>query len=159
VFRPDGRVTAGNASQMSDGAAALLLMSAEAARRLGVKPRARIRSVATVGSDPELMLTGPIDASRKALSRAGLTLADVDLVEINEAFASVPLVWMRELGGSYDRLNVNGGAIALGHPLGATGARIMTGLLHELERRDAAIGLQAICCNGGLATATVIERL
>lgn len=158
-FRPDGRVTAGNASQISDGAAAVLLMSAEAADRLGAKPRAKIRSVAVVGSDPTLMLTGPIESSRKALKRAGLDLGDIDLVEVNEAFAPVPLVWLRELGGSYDRLNVNGGAIALGHPLGATGARLTTTLLHELERRDATFGMQAICCAGGMATASVIERI
>lgn len=158
-FRPDGRVTAGNASQISDGAAALLLASADAVERLGLQPRARIRAVTTVGSDPTLMLTGPIAATRKALHRAGLALDDVDLFEVNEAFASVPLVWMRELGVGQDRLNVNGGAIALGHPLGATGARIATTLLHELERRGARVGVQAICCAGGMATATVIERL
>jgi len=159
-FRPEGgRITAGNASQISDGAAALLLMSADAVKRLGVKPRARIRAVTTVGSDPTLMLTGPIAATRKVLAKAGLTLADIDLFEVNEAFASVPLVWMKELGVSHERLNVNGGAIALGHPLGASGARIMTSMLHELERRGARYGLQAICCAGGMATATVIERL
>jgi acetyl-CoA acyltransferase len=158
-FRPNGRVTAGNASQISDGAAAVLLMSSDAARRLDVRPRARIRAIATVGSDPTLMLTGPIGATRKVLERAGLTAADIDLFEVNEAFAPVPLMWMRELGVGHERLNVNGGAIALGHPLGASGARIMTTLLHELERRDARFGLQAICCAGGLGTATVIERL
>jgi acetyl-CoA acyltransferase len=158
-FRPEGRVTAGNASQISDGAAAVLLMSESAAQRLGVKPRARIRALTTVGSDPTLMLTGPIAASQKVLQRAGLTKEDIDLYEVNEAFACVPLVWMRELGISNERLNVNGGAIALGHPLGASGARIMTTLLHELERRQARFGLQAICCAGGMATATIIERL
>jgi acetyl-CoA acyltransferase len=158
-FRPDGRVTAGNASQISDGAATVLLMSEDAARRLGVKPRARIRALTTVGSDPTLMLTGPIAATQKVLQRAGLTQDDIDLYEVNEAFACVPLVWMRELGISNNRLNVNGGAIALGHPLGASGARIMTTLLHELERRQARFGLQAICCAGGMATATVLERL
>jgi acetyl-CoA acyltransferase len=158
-FRPNGRVTAGNASQISDGAAAVLLMSSDAARRLDVRPRARIRAIATVGSDPTLMLTGPIGATRKVLERAGLTAADIDLFEVNEAFAPVPLMWMRELGVGHERLNVNGGAIALGHPMGASGARIMTTLLHELERRDARFGLQAICCAGGLGTATVIERL
>ncbi|MFS0736845.1 thiolase family protein [Sphingomonas sp. 1P06PA] len=160
VFRPDGgRVSAGNASQICDGAAALLLMSADKAAELGLRPRARIRSVAVVGSDPELMLTGPIAATRKALDRAGLTLDEIDLFEVNEAFASVPLLWMKELDVGHDRLNVNGGAIALGHPLGATGARIMTTLLNELERRGARYGCQAICCAGGLGTATVIERL
>jgi acetyl-CoA acyltransferase len=158
-FRPDGRITAGNASQISDGAAALLLMSGAAAKRLGVKPRARIRSITTVGSDPTLMLLGPIAATRRVLEQAGLSPDDIDLFEVNEAFASVPMVWMRELGVSHDRLNVNGGAIALGHPLGASGARIMTTMLHELERRDATFGLQAVCCAGGLGTATIIERL
>jgi acetyl-CoA acyltransferase len=158
-FRPDGRVTAGNSSQISDGAAALLLMSADAARTHGLKPRARIRSVTVAGSDPTLMLTGPIAATKRVLARSGLAPADIDLFEVNEAFASVPLMWMRETGVAHDRLNVNGGAIALGHPLGASGARIMTTLLHELERRDAHFGLQTICCAGGLATATVIERL
>jgi acetyl-CoA acetyltransferase family protein len=158
-FRPDGRVTAGNASQISDGAAAVLLMSENAARRLGVRPRARIRALTTVGSDPTLMLTGPIAATQKVLQRAGLTKEDIDLYEVNEAFACVPLMWMRELGISNERLNVNGGAIALGHPLGASGARIMTTLLHELERRQARFGLQAICCAGGMATATILERL
>jgi acetyl-CoA acyltransferase len=160
VFRPeDGRVTAGNASQISDGAAVVLLMDAEKAKALGLKPRARIRTITTVGSDPVLMLTGPIAATRRVVERAGLTLGDIDLFEVNEAFAPVPLIWMRELGVGHDRLNVNGGAIALGHPLGASGARIMTTLLNELERRDAQFGVQAICCAGGLGTATLIERL
>jgi acetyl-CoA acyltransferase len=158
-FRPEGRITAGNASQISDGAAAVLLMSENAAQRLGVKPRARIRALTTVGSDPTLMLTGPIAATQKVLQQAGLTKEDIDLYEVNEAFACVPLMWMRELGICHDRLNVNGGAIALGHPLGASGARIMTTLLHELERRQARFGLQAICCAGGMATATILERL
>jgi acetyl-CoA acyltransferase len=160
VFRPeDGRVTAGNASQISDGAAVLLLMDAEKAKALGLKPRARIRAITTVGSDPVLMLTGPIAATRRVVERAGLTLGDIDLFEVNEAFAPVPLIWMKALGVGHDRLNVNGGAIALGHPLGASGARIMTTLLNELERRDAQFGVQAICCAGGLGTATLIERL
>ncbi len=158
-FRPDGRITAGNASQISDGAAALMLMSADSAERLGVRPRARIRAIATVGSDPTLMLTGPIAATRRVLEKARLTLDDIDLFEINEAFASVPLAWLKEIGVEHGRLNVNGGAIALGHPLGASGARIMTSMLHELERRGARYGLQAICCAGGLGTATIIERL
>ena len=158
-FRPEGRVTAGNASQISDGAAAVLLMSAATAERLELKPRARIRSIVSVGSDPELMLTGPIAASRKAAARAGLDLSEIDLFEVNEAFAPVPLIWMKELGVEADRLNVNGGAIALGHPLGATGARLMTTLLNEMERRNVRYGLQAICCAGGMATSTVIERL
>ena len=158
-FRPDGRVTAGNASQISDGAAAVLLASESAAKRLGLKPRARIRAVASVGSDPTLMLTGPIAATHKVLQRAGLSKDDIDLFEVNEAFAPVPLIWMHELGVTHDRLNVNGGAIALGHPLGASGARVMTTLLHELERRKGRYGLQAICCAGGMATATILERL
>jgi len=162
-FRTDpnnpGRITAGNSSQISDGAAALLLMSAGAADRLRVRPRARVRAFTTVGSDPTLMLTGPIAATRRVLAQAGLTLADIDLFEVNEAFAPVPLVWMRELGVPHDKLNVNGGAIALGHPLGASGARIMTSLLHEMERRGVRYGLQAICCAGGMGTATIIERL
>ena len=159
-FRPEGgRVTAGNASQISDGAAAVLLMGADRARSLGVRARARIRAVATVGSDPVLMLTGPIAATRKVLERAGLTLDDIDLFEVNEAFAPVPMVWMKEFGVGHERLNVNGGAIALGHPLGASGARVMTTLLHEMERRKVRFGLQAICCAGGLGTATIIERL
>jgi len=158
-FRPDGRITAGNSSQICDGAAAVMLVSREAADRHGLRPRARIRAVATVGSDPTLMLTGPVAATRLVLERAGLDASDIDLFEVNEAFAPVPLMWMRETGIDLERLNVNGGAIALGHPLGATGARIMTTLLHELERRDATFGLQAICCAGGMATASVIERL
>jgi acetyl-CoA acyltransferase len=158
-FRSDGRITAGNASQISDGAAAVLLMSENAAQRLGVKPRARIRSLTTVGSDPTLMLTGPIAATQKVLQQGGLGKDEIDLFEVNEAFACVPLIWMRELGIGSERLNVNGGAIALGHPLGASGARIMTTLLHELERRRGRFGLQAICCAGGMATATLLERL
>jgi acetyl-CoA acyltransferase len=159
-FRPEGgRVTAGNASQISDGAAALLLMSEDAARRRGLRPRARICSMAVVGSDPTLMLTGPVPATKRALERAGLEIEDIDLFEVNEAFAPVPMVWMRELGVRHERLNVNGGAIALGHPLGASGARLMTSLLHELERRESRYGLQTICCAGGMGTATVIERL
>ncbi|WP_137823495.1 thiolase family protein [Pseudomonas sp. D(2018)] len=159
-FRPEGgRITAGNSSQISDGAAALLLMSTETAQRLGLRPRARIRAFTTVGADPTLMLTGPIAATYKVLEKAGLRIDDIDLFEVNEAFASVPLAWMRETGVSHERLNVNGGAIALGHPLGASGARLMTTLLNELERRGARYGLQAICCAGGMGTATVIERL
>ena len=160
VFRPEnGRVTAGNASQISDGAAALLLMTAEKAKALGLKPRARIRAMTTVGADPVLMLTGPIAATRKVVERGGLSLKDIDLFEVNEAFAPVPLIWMAELGISHDILNVNGGAIALGHPLGGSGARIMTSMLNELERRNGTFAVQAICCAGGLGTATLIERL
>ena len=158
-FRPDGKVTAGNSSQISDGAAALLLRAEDVAKQRGIAPLARIRAVAAVGSDPTLMLTGPVAATRKVLARAGLSTADIDLFEVNEAFASVPLMWMKEIGVGHERLNVNGGAVALGHPLGGSGARIMTTLVHELNRRGARYGLQTICCAGGLATATVIERL
>jgi acetyl-CoA acetyltransferase family protein len=159
-FREEnGRITAGNSSQISDGAAALLLMSRRRAQELGLRPLAHIRSIATVGSDPELMLLGPIAATKKVLQRAGLSIRDVDLFEVNEAFAPVPLVWLRELGASHEKLNVNGGAIALGHPLGASGARIMTSLVHEMQRRDAHFGLQSICCAGGLGTATILERI
>jgi acetyl-CoA acyltransferase len=158
-FRENGKLSAGNSSQISDGAAVLLLMSGAAVSRLGVAPRARIRAFTTVGSDPTLMLTGPVAATRKVLEMSGLELGDIDLFEVNEAFASVPLMWAQELGVPQERLNVNGGAIALGHPLGASGARIMTSLLHELERRGARYGLQAICCAGGMGTATIIERM
>jgi len=159
-FRPEtGRITAGNSSQISDGAAALLVMSAETAKKLGLKPRARIRAFTTVGSDPTLMLTGPIAATHKVLGKAGLRINDIDLFEVNEAFASVPLAWMMETGAPHSKLNVNGGAIALGHPLGASGARLMTTLLNELERTGGRYGLQAICCAGGMGTATIIERL
>ena len=158
-FRPEGRLTAGNSSQISDGAAVLLLMSEAAVKRLGVTPKARIRAFTTVGSDPTLMLTGPIAATRRVLAQAGLSLADIDLYEVNEAFAPVPLMWQQELGADLEKLNVNGGAIALGHPLGASGARIMTSLLYELARRGGRYGLQAFCCAGGMGTATIIERL
>ncbi|MRX48925.1 acetyl-CoA C-acyltransferase [Paracoccus sp. S-4012] len=158
-FRPDGRVTAGNASQISDGAAALLLMEEATARRLGLRPRARVVQATTVGSDPELMLTGPVPATAKVLDRAGLAHDDIDLYEVNEAFAPVPLMWLKETGADPAKLNVNGGAIALGHPLGGSGARLMTTLFHELERRGGRYGLQTMCCAGGLGTATIIERL
>ncbi|ACV57211.1 acetyl-CoA acetyltransferase [Alicyclobacillus acidocaldarius subsp. acidocaldarius DSM 446] len=158
-FRPDGRVTAGNASQISDGAAALLLMSGEKAAKLGLKPRARIVSRVVVGVDPVIMLTGVIPATRKALDRAGLKLEDIDVIEINEAFASVVLAWKREIEPDMARVNPRGGAIALGHPLGASGARIMTTLLHELEDTGGRYGLQLMCIGFGMATGTVIERL
>ena len=158
-FREEGKLTAGNSSQISDGAAVLLLMSADAVKRLGVKPRAKIVSFATVGSDPTLMLTGPIEATRKVLQKAGLAVSDIDIFEVNEAFAPVPMMWMKELGVEQSRLNVNGGAIALGHPLGASGARIMTSMLHELERRGGRYALQSICCAGGMGTAPLIERM
>jgi acetyl-CoA acyltransferase len=159
-FRPEGgRITAGNSSQICDGASAVLLMAAEVARAHGITARARIRGVATVGSDPTMMLTGPVAATARVLERTGLALADMDLCEVNEAFAPVPMMWMRETGVPHERLNVNGGAIALGHPLGATGTRIMTTLVHEMARRNATLGLQTVCCAGGLATATIVERL
>jgi acetyl-CoA acetyltransferase family protein len=158
-FRENGVHHAGNSSQISDGAAAVLLMSAAKAKELGVKPRARIVAQAVVGSDPVLMLTGPITATPKVIERAGLTLDDIDLIEINEAFASVVLAWEKELSPDMRKVNVNGGAIALGHPLGCTGAKLMTTLLHELERTGGRYGHQVMCCGGGIATATVIERL
>jgi len=156
---PGGRITAAVSSQIADGAAALLVASARAVRRLKLKPRARIRHLSVRAADPIWMLTAPIPATQHALSRAGLKLADIDLIEINEAFASVVLAWQRELGADPARINVNGGAIALGHPLGATGARLMTSLLHELERRGARLGLQTMCEGGGQANVTIIERL
>jgi len=158
VAGEDGVHTAGNSSQISDGAAALLLMSAERASSLGLRPRARIVSQCLVGVDPVLMLTGPIDATRKLLHRTGMSMRDIDTVEINEAFASVVLAWARELEPDLERVNPNGGAIALGHPLGSTGARLLTSALHELERTDAGVGLVTMCCGGGLGTGTLIER-
>jgi acetyl-CoA acetyltransferase family protein len=159
AFKPDGKVTAANASQISDGAAAVLLMSADRAKQLGLTPRARIVDQTTVGVDPVIMLTGPIPATRKLLERNGMTMDDIDLVEINEAFAPVVLAWQRELEPDMDRVNVNGGAMALGHPLGSTGARLITTLLHELERSDAETGLVTMCCGGGLGTGTLIQRI
>ena len=158
AFRPDGVITAANSSQISDGAAAVLLASGQALERYGLKPRARIIARVAVGSDPVLMLSGPIPATQKALGRAGLRIEDIDLFEVNEAFASVVLAWQHETGAPLDRVNVNGGAIAFGHPLGASGARLMTTLLSELERRDARYGLQTMCIGHGMGTATIIER-
>jgi acetyl-CoA acyltransferase len=159
AFKEDGKITAGNSSQVSDGAAAVLLMTREKADALGLKPRARIYDQTTVGVDPVIMLTGPIPATRKLLERNGMTMDDIDLVEINEAFASVVAAWRRELDPDMDRVNVNGGAIALGHPLGSTGARLITTLLHEMERTDKEMGLVTMCCGGGLGTGTLIQRL
>ena len=159
AFKAGGKVTAGNSSQISDGAAAVLLASRDKADGLGLKPRARIVDQTTVGVDPVIMLTGPIPATRQILERNGMTVDDVDLFEINEAFASVVLAWQRELQPDPDRVNVNGGAIALGHPLGSTGARLITTLVSELERSDKTVGLVAMCCGGGLGTATLIERV
>jgi len=154
-----GRITAAVASQIADGAAALLIGSAGAVRRFNLKPRARIHHLSVRGADPVWMLTAPIPATQYALGKCGLKLADIDLIEINEAFASVVMAWQRELDADPRRINVNGGAIALGHPLGSTGAKLMTGLVHELERRGARWGLQTMCEGGGQANVTVIERL
>jgi acetyl-CoA acyltransferase len=159
AFKPDGKITAGNSSQISDGAAAVLLMSREKADALGVKARARVLDQTTVGVDPVIMLTGPIPATRKLLERNSMTIDDLDLIEINEAFAPVVAAWRRELQPDMDRVNVNGGAMALGHPLGSTGARLITTLLHELERSDKEVGLVTMCCGGGLGTGTVLQRI
>ncbi len=159
AFKPDGKITAGNASQISDGAAAVLLMSADKAKELGLTARARIVDQTTVGCDPVKMLEGPIPATRKILSRNGMQIGDIDLIEINEAFAPVVAAWKRELSPDMDRVNVNGGAMALGHPLGSTGARLITTLLHELERSDKEIGFVTMCCGGGLGTGTLIQRV
>ena len=159
AFKEDGKITAGNSSQVSDGAAAVLLMAREKADAVGLKPRARIYDQTTVGVDPVIMLTGPIPATEKLLQRNGMKMDDIDLVEINEAFASVLAAWRRELDPDMDRVNVNGGAIALGHPLGSTGARLITTLLHEMERSDKEMGLVTMCCGGGLGTGTVIQRV
>jgi acetyl-CoA acyltransferase len=158
-FREDGRITAANSSQITDGAAAILIMSEEKASSLGLRPRARFVHFALAADDPRLMLTAPIPATAKLLERAGLTMDDIDLVEINEAFASVVLAWEQELHPDMDKVNVNGGAIALGHPLGCSGARLMTTLLHELERTGGRYGLQTMCEGGGMANATLLERL
>jgi acetyl-CoA acetyltransferase family protein len=152
-------LTAGNSSQISDGAAAVLIASREKAEELGLRPRARFVGFTQVGSDPVMMLSGPIPATRKVLQRAGMSIDDIDLFEVNEAFAPVCLAWQEELGVGLDRLNVNGGAIALGHPLGASGARLVLTALHELERRDGHYALTAICEGGGMANASIIERL
>ncbi|MBW8058983.1 MAG: thiolase family protein [Solirubrobacterales bacterium] len=159
AFKEDGKITAGNSSQVSDAAAAVLLMAREKADALGLAPRARIYDQTTVGVDPVIMLTGPIPATQRLLERNGMTMDDIDLVEINEAFASVVAAWRRELDPDMDRVNVNGGAIALGHPLGSTGARLITTLLHEMERSDKEMGLVTMCCGGGLGTGTLIEKI
>ena len=159
VGRPDGVHTAGSSSQISDGAAAVLLMSREKADALGLAPRARIAHHALVGVDPVLMLTGPIPATRRLLERSGLAIDDIDTVEINEAFASVVLAWEREIGPEPERVNPSGGAVALGHPVGATGARLLTTALHELERIDGTTALVTMCCGGGLGTGTILERV
>ncbi len=158
-FKPDGLITAGNSSQISDGAAAVLIMERATAERLGLKPRARFVSFALAGDDPILMLTAPIPATEKVLQKAGLSLEQMDLIEINEAFASVVLAWQKSTGADLAKVNVNGGAVAIGHPLGASGARITTMLLHELERSGGRYGLQTICEGGGTANAMIIERI
>jgi acetyl-CoA acetyltransferase family protein len=159
AFKEDGKVTAGNSSQISDGAAAVLLMARDKAEALGLKPRARIVDQTTVGVDPVIMLTGPIPATQKLLERNGMKVGDVDLFEINEAFSSVVAAWRRELSPDWDRVNVNGGALAIGHPLGSSGARLITTLLHELERSDKEIGLVTMCTAGGTGTGTLIQRI
>lgn len=159
VAREDGVHTAGNSSQISDGAAAVLMMTAGKAAQLGLTPRARVVDTCLVGVDPVLMLTGPMDATRRLLSRTGLSIGDIDTFEINEAFASVVLAWAKEVGADLSATNPNGGAIALGHPLGATGAFLLTKALYELERTSGRYGLISMCCGGGLGTGTIIERL
>ncbi len=158
-LREGGRMTAALASQIADGSAAMLIASEDAVRRFRLKPRARIHHMSVLGEDPVMMLSAPIPATRRALAKTGLSLNDIDLVEINEAFAPVVLAWQQELGADLAKVNVNGGAIALGHALGATGARLMTTLLYELERRKARYGLQTMCEAGGQANVTIIERL
>ena len=159
VFKENGVIHAGNSSQISDGAAALLIMSREKAEELGMKPRFRILARTAVGSDPALMLTGPIPATEKVLKKAGLAIEDIDVFEVNEAFAPVPLAWLKETGADPAKLNPNGGAIALGHPLGGSGARLMVTMMHELERTGSRYGLQTMCEGLGMANATIIERL
>lgn len=159
AFKPDGLITAGNSSQISDGAAAVLIMERGTAERLGLRPRARFVSFSLAGDNPIIMLTAPIPATYKVLKRAGLSLDQIDLVEINEAFASVVLAWQKETGADMNRVNVNGGAVAVGHPLGASGARLTTVLLHELERTGGRYGLQTICEGGGMANGMIIERI
>ncbi|MDO7486101.1 thiolase family protein [Peribacillus sp. NPDC096622] len=159
VFQEDGLIHAGNSSQISDGAAALLLMERSKAEELGLKPRFKVHTRVVVGSDPTLMLTGPIPATKKALEKAGLTIDDIDIFEVNEAFAPVPIAWLKETGADPKKLNPNGGAIALGHPLGGSGARLMVSMIHELERTGGRYGLQTMCEGHGMANATIIERL
>jgi acetyl-CoA acyltransferase len=159
VFKPDGVITAGNSSQITDGAAAVLVMDRKTAERLGLKPLARFVGFALAGEDPVLMLSAPIPATRRILEKTGLKLEEIDRIEINEAFASVVLAWQKETKADLSRVNVNGGAIALGHPLGASGARLMTTLVHELQRSGARYGLQTMCEGGGMANATIIERV
>jgi acetyl-CoA C-acetyltransferase len=156
---PDGLHTAGTSSQISDGASAVLLMDSEVAASLGLTPRARIADHALVGSDPYFHLDGPIDATRRLLDRTGMTLEDMDIFEVNEAFASVVLSWAQQTGADLEKTNVNGGAIALGHPVGSTGTRLITTALHELERRDETRALICMCAGGAMATGTILERM
>jgi acetyl-CoA acyltransferase len=159
AFKEDGKITAANSSQISDGASAVLIMSREKADELGMKPRARFHAFALAGTDPVTMLKGPIPATRKILDKTGMSIDDIDLFEVNEAFASVVLAWQKEFGVDMDKVNVNGGAIALGHPLGCSGTKLMSTLLNELERTGGRYGLQVMCEGGGMANATIIERL
>ena len=159
AFKEDGLITAGNSSQICDGASAVLIMSADKAKELGMKPRARFHAFALAGTDPVTMLKGPIPATKKILEKTGMSINDIDLFEVNEAFASVVLAWAKELGADMTKVNVNGGAIALGHPLGGSGTKLMATLLNELERTGGRYGLQVMCEGGGLANATIIERL
>jgi acetyl-CoA acyltransferase len=159
VFKENGVIHAGNASQISDGAAALLLMTREKAEELGLKPRFLVHTRVVVGSDPTLMLTGPIPATEKVLAKSGLSINDIDIFEVNEAFSPVPMAWLQETGADPKKLNPNGGAIALGHPLGASGARLMVSMMHELERTGGRYGLQTMCEGLGMANATIIERI
>ena len=159
AFSATGVTTAGNSSQISDGAAAVVVMTADKAKQLGLKPRAKIVASVTVGSDPHLMLTGPVPATKKALERAGLSIDDIDVFEVNEAFASVVKMWEKEMQPDMEKVNIFGGAMALGHPLGCSGARLMTTLLNALEVSEGKYGLQTMCCGGGMATGTIIERL
>jgi acetyl-CoA acyltransferase len=159
AFKPDGKVTAGNSSQITDGASAALIMSEEKAAALGLRPRARFHTFALAGVDPVTMLTGPIPATAKVLEKSGLSVDDIDLFEVNEAFASVVLAWQKETGADMAKVNVNGGAIALGHPLGCSGTKLLATLLNELERTGGRYGLQTMCEGGGMANATIIERL
>ena len=158
VLAEDGVLTAGSSSQITDGAAAVLIVNEEGLKKLGLEPRMRFKSLSLAGDDPVIMLTGPIPATKATLKRAGLKIEDIDCYEVNEAFATVPMAWMHDTGADPERLNINGGAIALGHPLGCTGAKLMTTLVHNLERRDGRYGLQAICEGGGTANACIIER-
>jgi acetyl-CoA acyltransferase len=158
-FQEGGVVTAGNASQISDGAAALLITTSERAAELGLKPLARFHTFALAGVDPVIMLTGPIPATQKVLQRSGLSISDIGAFEVNEAFASVLGAWLKETGAPHELTNINGGAMALGHPLGASGARVMTTLVHQMRRSGARYGLQSICEGGGMANATILELL